>query len=248
MRLITIPFSHFCEKARWGLDRARLAYTEQGYAPAVHRLALVPRRSSTVPVLVDNGRTIRGSSEILRLCDAEGHAAAPVFPHDPAVRADVEELVARFDRRLGPATRLWLYSWLVEDREQFLRYSALGLAPDQRRRFERALPIIMRVVRKGLGIRAGTREWAANRADEELAFVAERLSDGRPFLAGDSFTAADLTFAALSAAVIMPPGYGGGAISPPPAPPEVARQLEARRETVAGRHAVAMYADWRVAA
>jgi glutathione S-transferase len=42
MKLITIAYSHCCEKARWGLDRARLPYVEKGYAPVIHRLAVVP--------------------------------------------------------------------------------------------------------------------------------------------------------------------------------------------------------------
>ena len=38
--------------------------------------------------------------------------------------------------------------------------------------------------------------------------MAEMLADGRPFLLGDRFTAADLTFAALAAPVVLPPRYG----------------------------------------
>ena len=45
--LITIPLSHYCEKARWGLDRVGLQYREQPHAPLLSRLA-----GGTVPVLV----------------------------------------------------------------------------------------------------------------------------------------------------------------------------------------------------
>lgn len=41
--------------------------------------------------------------------------------------------------------------------------------------------------------------------DQVFAAVAERLSDGRPYLMGESFTAADLTFAALAYPVLHPP-------------------------------------------
>ncbi len=248
MKLVTIPFSHFCEKARWGLDRARLPYAEKGYAPVVHRLALARRRSSTAPVLVDGRRTIRGSNEILRRCDAVGDGPPPLFADEPAVAREVQELVDRFDRRLGPATRLWVYSWLVRDDEQFLRFSTLGLEPAQRRRFERMLPAMTRVIRKAFDIGPQTQERAAQRVDEELALVSERLSDGRRFLAGDRFTAADLTFAALAAAVLLPEGYGGGSFALPPVPPVVAGDVARRRESAAGRHALAMYRDWRLAA
>src|SRR5918996_28350 len=52
-RLLTIPISHFCEKARWALDRAGLDYVEERHVQGVHRV--VARRAgggATVPVLV----------------------------------------------------------------------------------------------------------------------------------------------------------------------------------------------------
>lgn len=241
MKLITIPFSHFCEKARWGLDRAGLAYTERGYAPVVHRLAVMPRGSTTAPVLVDGRRTVRGSSAILGHCDAIGHAPDPLYPQDPATRREVEELVARFDARLGPVTRLWLYAWAVEDHERLMRLSSLGLAPGQQRRLQRTLPVVARVLRMAMHIGPNTHERCAGMVEEELAFVSQRLSDGRPYLAGDGFTAADLTFAALAAPVLMPPGYGGAAITAPPPPAELADDIARWRQTPAGRHGTAMY-------
>jgi glutathione S-transferase len=53
LRLVTIPISHYCEKARWALERAGLAYREEPHVQRIHRLAA--RRAgggATVPVLV----------------------------------------------------------------------------------------------------------------------------------------------------------------------------------------------------
>lgn len=248
MELITIPFSHYCEKARWGLDRARMAHVEKGYPPVVHRLALLPRGSKTTPVLVDGQRTVRGSSAILAHCDAVGHASAPLYPEDAATRREVEELVARFDERLGPTTRLWLYSWAIEDRCRLLRLTSIGLAPAKRRRLQRILPLIDGILRRALEIGPETHARCARETDEELAFVSERLADGRPFLAGERFTAADLTFAALAAPVLFPPGYGGAAIASPTEPRSLAPAVERWRDTPAGRHGMAIYRDWRAPA
>ena len=35
-RLITIPFSHYCEKARWALDYCGVPYTEDAHLPGLH--------------------------------------------------------------------------------------------------------------------------------------------------------------------------------------------------------------------
>jgi glutathione S-transferase len=39
--LVTIPFSAYCEKARWGLDRFGVAYREALYAPGFHTLGVL---------------------------------------------------------------------------------------------------------------------------------------------------------------------------------------------------------------
>lgn len=36
--LITIRGSHYCEKARWALDRCHVPYTEKAYMPMMHIL------------------------------------------------------------------------------------------------------------------------------------------------------------------------------------------------------------------
>ena len=67
-------------------------------------------------------------------------------------------------------------------------------------------PLARRFVSHALGMRPGIEVDDEAVVWRELDFVAERLADGRPHLCGEGFTAADLTFAALSAAVTFPPG------------------------------------------
>ena len=79
----------------------------------------------------------------------------------------------------------------------------------------------------------------------ELDFVADLLADGRPYLCGERFGAADLTFAALSAAAIVPPIYG----TPLPQPDEPAarhgRAGAACARAPGGRYAMRMFEDHR---
>ena len=70
-RLVTIPISHYCEKARWALDRAGLAYVEERHVQGVHQLAA--RRAGgdgTVPVLVTDEGVFAESEWIVRYADA----------------------------------------------------------------------------------------------------------------------------------------------------------------------------------
>ena len=75
--------------------------------------------------------------------------------------------------------------------------------------------------------------------------MAELLSDGRPYLSGDRFGAADLTFAALSAAVVVPSDYGThlpGIDEMPPKPKELVSQA---REHPAGKFALKLVDEHR---
>ena len=38
-RLVTIPISHYCEKARWALERAGIGYREEPHVQGIHQLA-----------------------------------------------------------------------------------------------------------------------------------------------------------------------------------------------------------------
>ncbi len=79
--------------------------------------------------------------------------------------------------------------------------------------------------------------------------VSKELEDGRPYLVTGTThpTAADVTFAALAAIVVLPPANYGGALqlSLPalPALADFARQLQATR---AGAHVLKMYAQHRL--
>ena len=82
------------------------------------------------------------------------------------------------------------------------------------------------------------------RVDMVFDEVGSRLADGRPFLVGERFSAADLTFAALAAPVLLPPECPA---YPPVADMPVAMRndVERWRATAAGRFGLAMYARWR---
>ena len=66
LRLITMGFSHYCEKARWALDRAKLDYVEESHAPLLHLPTARRFGGRTVPLLVDTDtkQTFTDSTEI----------------------------------------------------------------------------------------------------------------------------------------------------------------------------------------
>ena len=81
LRLITIPISHYCEKARWALERADIPYREERHVQLIHRIAA--RRAGggqTVPVLVTPEGTLGESEDILRWVDGRTEPERWLFP------------------------------------------------------------------------------------------------------------------------------------------------------------------------
>ena len=76
-RLVTIPISHFCEKARWALDRAGVDYVERPHLQLIHVFAArLAGGGRTVLVFVTgSGEVLAESAEILRCADTSARRA-----------------------------------------------------------------------------------------------------------------------------------------------------------------------------
>lgn len=246
LRLITIPISHYCEKARWALDRAGIEYREERHVQGIHQF--VARRAGgkkTLPVLVTPDRVLNDSADILRWADEGLPAEQRLFPDDPGERAEVEALCARFDAELGPKGRRLAYVLILPERELLLSFNNVGVPRWEDRFLRWAWPVAVRFVNRELEITPGIEVADERDVWRELDFAAELLADGRPYLCGARFTAADLTFAALSAPAITPPEYTVALPQPEQAPARVREIVERVREHPAGRHALRMFAEHR---
>jgi glutathione S-transferase len=240
--LVTIPISHFCEKARWALERAGVPYRERAHLQVIHRL--VAKRAGggdTVPVLVCEDGVLADSADILAYADGRAESSRKLYPDDPDEAAEVRELERDFDARLGPESRRWMYYEMRGERELVRRYGTTGVPAWERRTMPMALPAMQRVIDHFLDVTPTTAAHSEREVRATFDAVAERLSDGRPYLMGERFTAADLTFSALAAAVLMPPEYGVPLPQPNELPARMAETVREMRAHPAGAHALAMF-------
>jgi len=245
-RLITIPFSHFCEKARWALDRVGAAYTEEPHLPLFH--AVPVRRAGgkrTVPVLVADGAVVTDSTEIVAWADARSPGA--LLPADPTDRAAALELEDDFDVHLGPATRRWAY-FHVLPRADLVDQLARSAPRWERLALTATRPLATRILRRSLKLDAAGAERSRQRVDEIFARVSALLADGRRFLVGNRFSVADLTFAALATPVLAPAELPVSLPALSAFPDEPRAHLEAWRASPAGQFALRLYATERAPA
>jgi glutathione S-transferase len=246
--LVTIPISHYCEKARWALDRAGIGYEERRHLPALHRAAAKRHGGKlTVPVLVCREvGVLSESADIIDYADARvSTPAARMIPDDPEVAERARALAAGYDERLGPATRLWVYH-NMRDRSDLATDPMTDGVPGWERSFWRVgSKGISKAVSMVLKINDDTAVEAERTFRAIYDDVDALLADGRPYLAGEEFTTADLTFAALSAPLIGPEQYAVRLPAVADLPPAMKTVVLEMRERPAGRHALKMFAAER---
>jgi glutathione S-transferase len=263
-RLITIPVSHYCEKARWALTRLQIPFVEEAHMPPFHRFATrglaqpsapAPGMSplnrwvlnvvggQTVPVLVTSTGILRSSDEILQYVDAKSPPELQLYPTDPQQRQQVNQLVETFDTVLAPAVRVWTYAYIMDQPHLVKPLWCQGVPGLERLAFPAVFAWMRTNVMQMYGIGATSASDSHPILCQIFDQVDQLLADGRPFLVGDRFGAADLAFATLAAAVVSPAGYGVKLPDLSQLPPTMATGIEQFRATAAGKFVLKLYAE-----
>jgi glutathione S-transferase len=243
-RLYTFTVSHFCEKARWGLDRAGVPYREVVLLPGLHRRPLRGLGAGKhVPVLTIGDRVVQGSSAILDFADARG-IAPPLLPSEPGLREEVLEWERYLDRDVGETLRRVLYFHVLKRRGALVSAWSRGGPFWAPALYWLMWPGVVATLKRYLDL-----EPDSVRRDERVLLRAfERLEGrlaARSFLVGDSFSRADLTLAALCSPLLRPSEHPWPAPAALERDPEVAELAQRLRASVTGQRIAAAYARRR---
>jgi len=246
LRLITIPMSHYCEKARWALERLGLAYREERHLQGFH----YPRawwvsRNPKVPVLIDEGRVIVDSTAILKHLDDYSPPPVRLYPEKMAECRRVEQLEDLFDETLGVESRRWFYFHCLPERRMALRVAGQGIPGIERALAPLAYPVMRRFAAWRLRISASAVTAGLEHSRQVVRRMDTLLADGRPFLMGERFSAADLSLACMMAPFVLPDEYG---IRLPPVaelPAAMRPTVREFRETVTGGYVLRLFREHR---
>lgn len=245
-RLITIPMSHYCEKARWALEWCSVPYVEERHLQGFHYIhSFRTAKSPTVPILKTSERILTDSTDIIKWCDTQALAERKLRPANEIQQQEIDKLEDYFDETLGVSGRLWMYTYMLDEIPTILKYSKLQKVPGyQTSLMPLIFPLIKNRLHQRLNLTSKSRTETKKIVDEVFVKVADQLQ-GRRYLVGDKFTSADLTFAALSAAVLIPDDYGVPLPKLDELPEEMQKQVEVWREHPAGQFARRMYKENR---
>ncbi|XP_073385287.1 uncharacterized protein [Physcomitrium patens] len=236
-------------QARWALERAGVSYVETKHVVVLHMLFTRGLGAGTSCPKLVMGRSservvLQESPDILRFADKNiRNEEDRLYPDDP----DMQRLVQawgtewRFDKQLGPHVRRWSYCYLLFEQ---CSYDLLTQgAPMLERVFGWILmPVLRRIVYGALYCnKPGAKERSLQVVEAIFKEVDELLADGRPYICGRRFTAADMTFAALGGPMVSPPQYGAWLPGIEDCPTDMALTMESLRMSPAGRHILKIY-------
>jgi glutathione S-transferase len=247
--LVTIPFSHFCEKARWALDYARVAYREEGHAPGLHRRAvkLASGKAGSVPVLVlDGDGVLDDSTLIVRWADARATSDRKLLPSGGRELDETLALERHLDVDFAPHVRRIAYFHLLADRPRALALMRLSTPPLEHALVRLGFPLLRQFMRSAMRLDA---QHAARSRDKVRALfdeVSQRLADRRPYLMGDRFAICDLAFAAFATPLLLPPEHPLGRRPHDELPSALRDESRGLRDSPAGLFALRMYREHRV--
>ncbi len=271
--LITIRFSHFCEKGRWALDLLQHTATQKLNDESSdkiqrnsHRYVEYPRSimthmvsslwhtsgfSTSTPVYITRDKcVIKDSSDIMHYVSDElcKLGQPTLYP-----TAEVEELENYFNQVLGVHARRYGY-WLMfqgEEMQNELHKCWLrNTAGIERWIQQHSFGPIKALITKGLQIEEQPSLIAKQRIDEVFEKVNQKLAEhGGLYLLNTTYpTAADFTFASLAYPMIFPPECDDLIITYDPN--VMGRQLYDEvtnyREQRAGKFVLHMYEQHRI--
>ncbi|NNC37271.1 MAG: glutathione S-transferase [Acidimicrobiales bacterium] len=201
--LYVFAISHYCEKARWAMDRSGIDYKLKFIAPGVHaqKATKLGLKSSSVPILTAGEDVIQGSSEIIDWIDRHiPQSSSTLTPSN-----DSKAIESRLDEKTGVHVRRYYYSEAMVDCPETVKPM-----------FKKGVPFVQKLLVDSIwskvptmmikGMDLGPEQHLQSKAilDVEMDWLDGLLADGRPFLAGDQLSRADLAAASLLAPLVVP--------------------------------------------
>jgi glutathione S-transferase len=257
-RFISICFSHYVERARWGLERLGAAYEEEPHLPFFHgpfvwrahwgragRGDRASTRLSTPVLITPENECIADSRGILDYLD-RSIAAADQELYPTIERANEFDLLERrWHDKLATHARRLAYSACFAAPGALEEIARRNVGGREASLFVRLLPLIEPAMRRYLRMDEQALEHSREVCLRELDQVAAQLDDGRRYLTGDDFTGWDLSFASFASPLVLPPEYGAWIPDPSRLDDEARSLVSEMRAHPAGKFALRLFSEHR---
>lgn len=196
--LFQFKVSHFNEKVRWALDYKGIEHVRHSLLPGPQKAKMKKLSGQEqTPVLRCGNEVVAGSAAIIDYIERR-FPEPRLYPRDDATLRRAISVQARFDDEVGPAIRLAMFYDLLFDPAYFARMFTSGQPLLARVGYRAIFPLVSVLMTRQMKITPENAAAALGKTGRGLDYVVEE-SRATGYLAGDSFSVADLAAASLLA-------------------------------------------------
>lgn len=227
---------------RWCFEYWGMAHRESMHVPIFHVLALAWHRASNSdrPVVVDGSDRYKTEAEITAHFDPLAPTERRLIP-DGELGQRVLAETNYYHKTMRSGTVHYMY-WNLLKHKQLIWPSFTTGTPGVEPPLAQVLyPLIKFALITSLGLSEANAAKGIKTVSAGFDRVEAALSDGRPYLLGEQFTLADLTFAASAAPIILANGYAGHMPELEAVPVDMQTVILELRQRPAGIFAQRMY-------
>lgn len=240
LELFQFRYSHYNEKVRWALDHKGLPHKRTDLLPGPHARTIKKLTGQMqTPVLRINDQYVHDSAWIIERLELLFKDAPSLLPPDESNQERAREIARHFDLVVGPAVRICAFVAMLDEPDYIARLFADGMSPIKRTLYRALLPMVKGHLKAANGITSDRAIAEAERLLAENMQALAKLTSKDRYLAGESFSVADLTVAALLAPLLDP--SHPDMKKPAPMPERLAELTEKWRNHAAGRWALEIY-------
>ena len=246
--LHTLPYSHYCEKVRWVLDRQNENYEEKPHGLMTYLIFSLYHTGGNyrkVPLcLMKDGTIISDSTDILSyLFHNQPQKYGWLYPNPET--AEIEEYL---DTNLGFPVMGLVYRTLLNNCPSLIAWQK-GIKRNIPSRESLMFPVAIGTFRMALEVKKGpfrSDYWSCLQKVRQVFAQIDELLKNRLFLANTSqISAADLTFASLAYPILCPEKMNDLYLKLEDFPVDFQVIIQEFRSTKAGRFALNLYQNER---
>jgi cytochrome P450/glutathione S-transferase len=238
------------EIARWVLDRNAILYKEQMHAPC-----FIQKKINTLidkdgtdhgPVLQMTDAFIYNAESIVRFWEQRCTVQNRLLPDDQTKQAEVLDLFQFFTGEFCE-TRVtkYFYANMLGSKNFAIPVFTSGVPFFEKLSYWLGYPFIKKTIIQEYNLANTRSEDSLELIRKAFAKVDGILSDGRRYLTGNMFTLADLSFAAITAPMILPVEFGGVLPDISQVPDAYRKEVVALRASPAGLFVTRIYQENR---
>lgn len=246
-RIINLAPAVSTEVVRWCCRYWSVDLKESLHVPVFHVIALAFHwtSNSNRPLVISSEKKYRAEDEIVAHFDGQMPEETKLVPGG-ALGEEIREIASYYRetmRRDGVVK--YMYWHLLKDWDLVRDSFTIGTPWFERLLARPLFPLIRFALKIGLGLTERNASKGLVNIRQGFDKTAERLADGRKYLAGDRFTMADLAFAASAAPALLIEGYAGNLPKVEALPKEMQAIVFELRAHPAGKFAQRVYDEHR---